>query len=485
MHAFFLKRLAASVSGAALGATLGAGLLAASSGVHAEPVYQVQRTGPLCATAQDPNVYNTKYLSFFASLVQAQGDWLFRTRYDLRTDFGTTPYGYSEFKRLRDALKRKGVELMVVYQPTRGLVNREKLTPEEKQKFNYDLARKNYLKTVEDFRKTGIWVTDLSPLFDEKNVDTAYYFQADHHWTPMGADRTAKLVAETLKQVPGFSDIPKKEFASKRTGLLPKAGTLHKTAAQLCGTSYPIQYVDRYETEPVGEASGDSLFGDDSDPQITLVGTSNSGPAYNFGGFLEQHTGAQVLNMAVSGGGFDSAILQYMTSKEFHDHPPKILIWEFATHYDMAQKSFYRQAVPLVDNGCVGREATLKNKVTLRKGGPTEVLVNGKGQSKVLDLRGGDYQVDLTFSDPTVHEAKATIWYLNGRRENFKIEQSDRVDTGGRYVFELRNDDDWVDLNMLALEIEGPEDASPSLSVQATLCKRPDAGSHALTAQAE
>ncbi|WP_263141261.1 alginate O-acetyltransferase [Pseudomonas sp. RIT-PI-AD] len=482
MHVFSIKRLAASLTGAALGATLGAGLLAASAGVQAAPLYDVQRTGPLCAAAQDPKSYDTKYLSFFASLVQAQGDWLFRSRYDLRTDFGTTPYGFSEFKRLRDALKRKGVELMVVYQPTRGLVNREKLPAGEREKYDYELARKNYLKTVEDFRKTGIWVTDLSPLFDEKGVDTDYYFKADHHWTPMGADRTAKLVAETLKQIPGYDEIPKKEFASKRVGLLAKPGTLHKTAAQLCGTSYPVQYVDRYETEPVGEAGGDSLFGDDADPLITLVGTSNSGPAYNFGGFLEQHTGAQVLNMAVSGGGFDSAILQYMSSKEFHEHPPKILIWEFATHYDMAQKSFYRQAVPLVDNGCVGREAVMKNKVTLHKGA-NEVLVNGK--DKLRTLRGGDYQVDLTFSDPTVHESKATIWYLNGRRENFKIEQSDRVDTGGRYVFELRNDEDWADLNMLALEIEGPEDMPANLSVQATLCKRPVPAGAALTARAE
>ena len=84
-------------------------LLGATAAVQAEPQYQVQRVGPLCPAAQDPSLYNSKYLCFFTALVQGEGDWLFRSRYDLRTDFGTTPAGYREFKRLRDALKRKGV----------------------------------------------------------------------------------------------------------------------------------------------------------------------------------------------------------------------------------------------------------------------------------------------------------------------------------------------------------------------------------------
>jgi alginate biosynthesis protein AlgX len=463
---------------------LAAALLACASGAQAAPQYSVQRTGPLCAVAQNPASYNTKYLSFFTTLVQGQGDWLFRTQYDLRTDFGTTPYGWREFRRLRDALKAKGVELMVVYQPTRGLVNREKLTPEEKAHFNYDLAKKNYLATVDQFRKAGIWVTDLSPLFDEKGVGTDYYFKADHHWTPAGADRTAKLVAETLKQIPGFDAIPKQDYQSKVVGLLPKAGTLHKTAAQLCGTGgYATQYVERFETEASGGGGGDSLFGDESNPKVTLVGTSNSGPAYNFAGFLQQHSGAEVLNMAVSGGGFESALMQYMSSKEFHENTPKVLIWEFATHYDMGQASFYRQALPMVNNGCEGRPAVLKNKVKL-KPGANEVLVNGKG-APLRDLRGRDYQVDLRFSDPSIHEAKTTIWYLNGRRENFKLEQSDRIDTGGRYAFELRNDPDWADLNLLALEIHSPEQMPQDLSVEVSLCARPGKGGDNLTAKAE
>ncbi|MDO8697639.1 MAG: alginate O-acetyltransferase [Pseudomonas sp.] len=448
----------------------------------AAPQYQINGARPLCPIAADNSRYDTKYLEFFTHLVQAQGDWLFRSTYDLRTDFGTTAEGYQQLKLLRDGLKRKGIELMVVYQPTRGLINRSKLSAAERDSFDFELAKKNYLTTIAQLRKTGIWVPDFSPLFDE-HQQHAYYFKGDHHWTPYGAERTAKISAATLKQIPGFSDIPKQEFASKRVGLLSKLGTFHKTAMQLCGNSYAPEYVDRFETEAVGESGGDGdLFGDESLPQVTLVGTSNSGPAYNFAGFLQQYSGAAVLNNALSGGGFDSSLLQYLGSPEFAKHPPKVIVWEFATHYDMAQTSFYRQAMPLLDNGCEGRPAALQNSVKLHNGA-NEVLVNGKQQ--LLDLRGSQYQVDLTFSDPSVKQLNATLWYLNGRRENFKIEQSKAVDSGGRYVFQLRNDPDWAELNLLAMEIHSPEEMPANLSVKATLCKRPSTAANHLRAKAE
>ena len=76
----------------------------------------------------------------------------------------------------------------------------------------------------------------------------------------------------------------------------------------------------------------------------------------------------------------------------------------------MAQKSFYRQAMPLVDNGCSGRKTVLSRKVKLRQG-RNEVLLN----SAALPIRSGSYVADVTYSDPSVHELKNTIWYMNGR----------------------------------------------------------------------
>lgn len=459
-------------------ALLGSALLAAAPSLWAQqdaPHYSAEPCCQLCPAAGQASAYNTKYLDFFTTLVEADDDWLFRTEYDLRTDFATAPYGYQQLKRLRELLQRKGTELVIVYQPTRGLLHADQLRPADRQRFDQERAQRNYAGALQRFRDQGIWVPDLTPLLTDSGAQP-YFFRGDHHWTPYGAERTARLVAETIERIPAFAQVPRKTFESRRVGLLGKRGTLHKAATQLCGISYADQYVDRFVTEPADDAasSSDDLFGDRETPQIVLVGTSNSGEAYNFAGFLQQHLNAEVLNASLVGGGYDGALMQYLASEDFQRQPPKVLVWEFEPHYDLAQEKFYRQVIPLLENGCEGRPAVLSNSVQMQGTGVTEVLVNGK-HKPLQDLRGGDYQLDVRYSDPAVRQLRAVLWYMNGRREQLKLEQAEASDGSGRFVFHLRNSPGWGELTFLSLELESPEERPQGpLSVEATLCKRTD-----------
>src|SRR5689334_5377440 len=222
MHPHLIKLLSLSA--------LTAGILAASTGVRAEdakaPSFSAEPCCSLCPAAHDPKNYTTRYQQNFTTLVQAQGDWLFRTQEDLRTEFDTTPAGYKRLKQLHDAFKSKGVELVIVYQPTRGLVNRNKLNPEEKAKYDFDKALTNYKTMLGRFAQMGYVVPDLSPLTNESLPDTLpahdFYFRGDQHWTPYGAQRTAKIVAEKVKQLPAFADIPKREFETHKSGRMGK-----------------------------------------------------------------------------------------------------------------------------------------------------------------------------------------------------------------------------------------------------------------------
>ena len=454
---------------------LTAAILAASAGVQAAdvqaPAFSAEACCNLCPEAHDAKNYTTRYQQNFTTLVQAKGDWLFRTQEDLRTEFDTTPAGYRRMQQLHDAFKSRGVELVVVYQPTRGLVNRNKLMPAERDAFDYDSALKNYQSMLGRFVKMGYYVPDLSPLTNEPDAkgDSAhdFYFRGDQHWTPYGAERTAKIVAETVKKVPGFADIPQREFETKITGRMGKTGTLHNMAGQLCGTSYAVQYMDQFSTEPKGEAGDGDLFGDSGNPQITLVGTSHSGKNYNFAGFLEQYIGADVLNVAFPGGGLEGAMLQYLGSDEFQKTPPKVLIWEFSPLYRLDQETIYRQMMALLDNGCEGKPALLSNSTTL-KPGKNQMLINSSNK----DLRNANHQIDIRFADPSVKTLQATLWYMNGRHEDLKIDKPTTSDTDGRFAFELRTDEDWASQNLLAIEIQGPEDAGDAQKVDAKICKR-------------
>lgn len=443
------------------------------------PTFTAEDCCNLCPEAHDAKNYTTRYQQNFTTLVQAKGDWLFRTQEDLRTQFETTPAGYKRMQQLHDAFKSKGVELVVVYQPTRGLVNRSKLMPAERASFDYDTALKNYQAMLGRFAKMGYYVPDLSPLTDEQQAHD-FYFRGDQHWTPYGAERTAKIVAETVKKIPGFSDIPQREFETKISGRMGKTGTLHNMAGQLCGTSYAVQYMDQFSTEPKGEAGDGDLFSDEANPQITLVGTSHSGKNYNFAGFLEQNIGADILNVAFPGGGLEGSMLQYLGSDEFQKTPPKVLIWEFSPLYRLDQEVTYRQMMSLLGNGCEGKPALLSKNTTL-KPGTNQLLVNGTNKP----LHNANHQIDIRFADPSVKTLQATLWYMNGRHETLKIDKPTTSDTDGRFAFELRTDEDWADQNLLALEIQGPDDAGDAQKVEAKLCTRnvfPPSAQH--TAQA-
>ena len=70
-------------------------------------------------------------------------------------------------------------------------------------------------------------------------------------------------------------------------------------------------------------------------------------------------------------------------------------------------------------------------------------------------------------------DLKATLWYMNGRHEDIKIEKPTTSDTNGRFAFELRDDEDWPKMNLLAVEVHGPEDAKAGpQKVEAKICKR-------------
>lgn len=430
----------------------------------AEPRYVVEPCCDLCSRASSPAAYNTKFLESFTTLTQGRDGWLFRSD-DLRTTFGPDADGYKELKRFAAALKRRGVDLVAVYQPTRGMLHRDKLPKSLQKTYSVDLAKFSYSLTLQRFRNAGMVTPDLTRVLGD-NSGQPYFFRGDHHWTPYGAQRTARVVADAIKQLPSYKGMKRAQFTTERTGILMKKGTMYKAAALICGPGYAEQYVDRFATS--GAESAD-LFGETAVPPITLVGTSNSDSAYNFAGFISENLGVDILNASVAGGRHDGALLQYLPSEEFQKSPPKVLIWEFETNHNLSQRMFYRQVIPMAGNGCLSKRAILSNRVDLR-GQRNEVLFNGGG--KVLPLLGKRHLIDLQLSDPTVKEIEAVVWYTNGSKETIDLKYSPYVEGRGRFVFELRNDLDWGERTFMSLDLHQPVSMKKSVTINAQLCAR-------------
>ncbi len=446
-------------------------LLAAAGDLRAAPTYQAEACCNLCPQAINPGPAQPGLAEPLA-LVEARDGWLFSRTPDLRTQFGLDDSSYQQLKRLRNALKHNGTELLVVYQPSRGLLHGDKLSPADSARFDQARAREDYRATLAELRKLDIWVPDLAGLLEAQPGQPDYYFKGDQHWTPQGAERTARLVAATVRGVPSLQDLPPTTFTSQPSGLIGRSGSLQNAAQLACGTGYPRQFVQGYVTRP-------QQPGEKPAAQVVLVGSGNGDNAFNFAGFLEQYLGTPVDNASLPEGGYTTALAAYLMSEAYQQRPPRLLIWEIDDADSLRQRNFYRQTIAAVGDGCAGRPALLQGRASLSDGS-RQILFNGA--DGVLPIRGSDYRIDLQLDDPTVQQLDATLTFMNGRQESLVFQ---RAPGQQRFLLELREDADWDELTFLSLNVQAlPSGGAGQLS--ARLCRaRSDEARPALrTAQA-
>ncbi|MHC8354506.1 alginate O-acetyltransferase AlgX-related protein [Pseudomonas sp. LB3P81] len=438
-------------------------LLSTPMWAQAQPQYTAEACCQLCPQAAQATLYEQPELKNYATLVETKDQWLFRTRSDFRTNFGLDESGYKALKRLRDGLAQRGVELVLVLPPSRGLLHADRLTPLELASFDQARARQNYLQTLDRVRDLRILVPDFTNLLSAPQpAGQSFYFKGDHNWTPYGAERSAQLVAQTLKGNDVLKALPHQVFASQPVGLLGRSGTLQKVAAQICGTGYAAQYVTRYQTRAQGESKAPA--------KVALIGTSASGEAFNFAGFLQQYLETPVRNFSVPAGGYDDSLIAYLLGDDFQKTPPAVLVWETDNLDSLGKTSFYRQAMAALGDGCDNQAPLLKSTSTLHSG-RNQVLFNGGG-GNVYPIKGNRYQVDLKFADPGVHVMNATLTYMNGRQENLSLSRSPTVNTQGRFVFELRDDKDWDEQTFLSMDVQPPPGTN-AMELSTRLCAKP------------
>ena len=454
-----------------LGVTASAGAQSSPPAFPPLPKYELQACCNLCPAASDPATYQG-YLDGFRMIVQGDDGWLFRTEDDLLDRFALQPDTYEAIGLLQRRLAEHGVSLVMLPIPPRGVMAWEHLPDHIAQGFARDMARVGYQVLLEDLRQQGVIVPKLGQLAYGP-VEAPFYFKRDHHWTPHGAKLTAQQVAETLRAAEGFAQIPRKSFTTRQQGVVRKEGTYAGAVQRMCGFGYPEQVMPRFTTST--EGSGADLLGESQRPQVVLAGTSNSDAAYNFAGFLSEALGVDVLNVSVTGGGIDGALLQYLMSEDFRTDPPRFLIWEMPVYSNFDDEDLFRQILPAVDNGCANRASVLEVTRPLKTHSLTETLFNGGGT--VQTLRGRDHLLDVQLSRPDIDKLHFSIWYTNGKNDNFTIERSRHIDTQGRFMINLREGEDFSDAVFLGVDVgPDPDRGEPPLpdGVEATvkLCER-------------
>jgi alginate biosynthesis protein AlgX len=290
----------------------------------------------LCAAAASAENYSGAFLKSFKTLQLGEHNWLFRDM-DLKRAYGPRAPGYKSLQQLQQLLQIRGIRLVMVPIPGRALVH-----PEYLGEIDYDIqrGRKSYSQYLEQLRSIDIVVPQIDSLFQQTQTKPLF-FARDHHWNHHGARTIARLTAYAIK-AEKIAGIKRQKFTSYSVGGDHNDGSLQRAALELCEQSYPKEPFKLYQTVAKSKTA-DDLFEELPEPQIVLVGTSNSQGRlkFNFDGFLAHYVGTAVDNKAKSGGGFGDALKEYLSSDEFKQSPPRIIVWEIPGYYSLNEPAFF------------------------------------------------------------------------------------------------------------------------------------------------
>ncbi len=435
--------------------------------------YEVEVFDQLCAEAYDQDRYTSTLLKAVKYLVGGEDGWVYRSNADFLENFGDQDTDYSALKRFADYLASKGSRLMLLYLPTRGLMHPD---PIPDGYYNYNNALDSYRKKLQKLRELGILVPDfISLLKQHQNRD--YFFKRDIHWTPNGARETAKLAAESIREMGLVAPHSSYQFVTRADKGYTIAASMAQGIKNLCGDQFIHEYVRSYTTEADYGAEDSGLFADEPDVETVLIGTSFSAvEKLNFVGFLQQELGAPIQSYALPAGGDDGSWLNYAASGDFPDNPPKLIIWEVPGYYLLDDPSMFAQLEPLMRGGCHERTLLIDEHFSLAE-------LDHKKQSlfftdSLLEMPLNEVVIDLGFSEPDIDRISLNAWYSDGKVKKETINNPARANTDGHFVFSLFDRFLEPESSIIALELtelEGrsvadyvgdPEQSSANVSVK-------------------
>lgn len=417
-----------------------------------------------CKALQSESAYGKKYNDHMY-LVQGKDGWIFRTEQDFRTEFKVNTDDVTTFRKLSDALKKKGTVLVVAYPPTRGMAAADKLPSDNSLAKGYDpaTATRNYTTYIQAMSAAGIHIVGTP----NPRIGADYFYKADQHWTTEGAAEMAQAVGAAIKALPVYQTVRKTEFATTPGAGGTFEGKFSAAIKDICNQKMPDEKANVTQTAPKGTGSDDaSLFGDMPDPDIVLVGTSNSNRDeldMNFVGSLKQALSADVYNAAISGGGLDDSILAYLSSESFKKNPAKILIWEIPGYYDLGGEDAgktLQQAIPAVYGDC--QTAIAESGPLTLDGDDIELFKNLESKQ----IHAGEFYIYLSLDKPVKKKFPITFVKADGDKKIVRFTSSRNPDN--RSFFYALGGKNMSPIRSISLE---PTKEMDGHTASARLCK--------------
>jgi alginate biosynthesis protein AlgX len=381
---------------------------------------------PYCADLVNKDALDKKFKRLAPIHTDDQTGWIF-TRDQLPDSFAMKAEAAMLMGQIATEFANRGMPLAIMIAPPRSIVAGQDIVDQTiGQRGAYDVAAAtaSFNSLITDLQAAGAMVPNLADVaIGDPDTRAGFYFQRDTHWTPLGADRSARGLAATVAAArPAlFPDALKTPVASPSSEMLGERGSLAKIVKSVCDTPLDEEIVPLMAHQPVG---GD-LFGDlaTGAPRIALIGTSFSNryktDAYRVGDALAEAFGAQIDNFSISGGGMIGPIEAFILSGGLKQKDHDLVVWEVPYTESFNTISALRQMLGALKVRA-GQVTTLgaitSTTVDLNVQSPAGVTVrpaNGDVRKITLELefnKGGRKTIKLVRKSQIPADQRADLW---------------------------------------------------------------------------
>ncbi len=225
-------------------------------------------------------------------------------------------------------MKQAGIQVAISLTPGKARVYREYLPEDFKWAPEAERRYDNILKAL---RRPGVVVPDQAAMFAslrQQHPDIQYFFKADTHWTALGAEQSAKLMASELKPILHLpaSSRPAVQLAAA-TDAVQERNDLSSLLPSAQQAAYPFQH---YMVRKPVAAGGSGLLDDDT-ADVLVIGNSYMQPAYGYASVLSEQLGRpDSLYWKVHQQSLYFTMLAYLKSDSFKKQRPKLVVWNMA-----------------------------------------------------------------------------------------------------------------------------------------------------------
>jgi alginate biosynthesis protein AlgX len=426
-----------------------------------------------CTAMADEKSYEDNNLDTYSTLIPGKDGWVFRTNNDFRKDWAADQATISRLLALQSAMRVHNAELVTLMPPVRGMVHAKEMQDADRVKYgmNDTSAWEAYEGFIRDLRQAGVNIVGIN----RREVNDQFFYKRNHHWSARGAHIAAQKAAQAIKPMSQYAAIPKVTYASQPLPPSEYKSSFAKAFEKICGTQIGTEPAQNYQTAPAGSANSENaLFSGDAEPQVILLGTSNSvndSSEANFDGFLKEFLSTDVLNLSYTGAGIDTSIMAFMNSEHYKNDKPKIVIWEVPGYYDFDEmnETLLSQIIPAAHGDCNTDALASATFKSLPNNGELFAADQDRIDQNNSYLR-------LAFAQPVKDTFSVKFHYKDGEdgaTKLVKFKRSDRYPADGEFytLFPRMG----ADAKLSKISIALPK-KQPSADVSMQICALPQSG---------